>query len=89
LKDKNWETMIKEILPITSEIIFTNPDEKRGLSPYVLSEFVMGKKKNIKSSVIPEVKEAFEEIKKKQKPFLYMWFSLPCRQNPERHKDSE
>lgn len=69
LKDKDWEVMMKEIFSITSEIIFTNPDEKRGISPYVLSEFAAGKKKNIKISILPEVEKAFEEVQKSKKPF--------------------
>jgi len=69
LKDKNWKEMIKKILPLTEEIIFTQPNTERAILPENLASFTIKEKKGIKVNIIPSVKIGLEKVKKSKKNF--------------------
>jgi len=68
LKDKDWGRMLKMLLKNSKvdEMVFARPDTNRAVDPEILAGFVKSKR-NIKTTVIPEVSAALKYVFKTEK----------------------
>lgn len=69
LKDKDWKRMLDIVIKSgqVKEIIFTTPESERAISPDILADFVLKKRKDINVNVIEKIPDALRYIKQTKK----------------------